>query len=134
MPTHLGIRIDILSPMAKQLVTSVFTFVPAVLIGGSALGKLFMMEPVTVSLNALGLGPYIRPLGVLELGLLFLWLLKPTRNVGFFTLCSYFGGAIASHLLHPTDIANPLLILVLLWIATFLRAPSLFGFAEKEAE
>ena len=120
--------------MVSKLITSVLTIIPAVLIGGSALGKLFMMEPVANSLSALGLGNYIRPLGVLELCLLFLWLLRPTRNVGFFTLCSYFGGAMASHLLHPSDIASPFLILVLLWVATFMRAPSLFGFAEREAE
>ena len=100
--------------------------IPALLIAASGAAKLAHAEPVVQTLTPLGLGPYITALGVLELVIAGLFVYPMTRNVGFFMACSYFGGAMATHLAHHESFTSPLVLLVVFWVVMLLIKPSLF--------
>lgn len=58
--------------------------------------------------------PYII---ALEAACLAVYIPQRTRNYGFYLLCSYLGGAIATHFMKGEAVYFPLLVLVLLWVA-----------------
>ena len=63
--------------------------------------------------------------GVLEIAITALFAYPKTRNIGFFLVCSYLGGATALHL----TIGNSPLALVPLtvaWIAMYIERPGIF--------
>lgn len=101
-------------------------FLPALMVVGSAIGKFVGAENVVKQLTAAGVHQYIYALAVAELVFCALWLYRKTSRVGFFLLCSYFGGAIATDLNHPEVIIAPIIILSLIWITSYLRDSSLF--------
>ena len=99
---------------------------PSLALLGSGLGKLAGAEQVVKGLTAMGLGPYITLIGVIEVVIVLLFLWPATRNIGFFLVCSYLGGAIIAHLSHGQAVTAPVVILSLCWIAMFLTKPGLF--------
>jgi hypothetical protein len=99
---------------------------PALLILGSAVGKLVGAENVVKQLTAAGVYQYIYALALAEIVFCALWLYPKTSRVGFFLLCSYFGGAIATDLHHLEVIVAPIVILSLIWVASYLRDSTLF--------
>jgi hypothetical protein len=99
---------------------------PALMVIGSAIGKLVGAEDVVKQLIAAGIHRYVYALGVAELVFCALWLYHKTSRIGFFLLCGYFGGAIATDLHHLDVILAPILILSLIWITSYLRDSSLF--------
>ena len=99
---------------------------PALGLLGSAFSKLAGAEEVVKGLTALGIGPYITLIGVLEVAIVILYLVPATRNIGFFLVCSYLGGAMIAHLSHGEPMTAPTVLLVLFWIAMFLTKPGLF--------
>lgn len=74
----------------------------------------------------MGLAAYVTLIGVLEVVIAILFLIPVTRNVGFFLVCSYLGGAIVAHLSHNQPFTVPMIVLVLVWGVIFLTKPSLF--------
>lgn len=99
---------------------------PALALLGSGFAKLAGAEQVVKGLTASGLGPYITLIGVLEVTIVILYLVPATRNIGFFLICSYLGGAIITHLSHSEAITAPTVLLSLVWVAMFLTKPGLF--------
>lgn len=99
---------------------------PALALLGSGFSKLAGSEGVVKGLTALGVGPYITLIGVIEVIIVILYLVPATRNIGFFLICSYLGGAIIAHLSHGEAITAPTVILSLVWVAMFLTKPDLF--------
>jgi hypothetical protein len=104
-----------------------FIALPALMIVGSAIAKLVGAENVIKQLGEAGLTQFIPFFAAMEIVFCALWLYPRTGRVGFFLLCSYFGGAIATDLLHLQVIIAPILILSLVWLASFWRDPALFG-------
>ncbi len=91
-----------------------------------AIGKL--ARPVAVVTGTTSLGypeSVILPLGLLQVGLLILYLLPRTSALGALLWTGYLGGAVATHvrLLHPlfSHILFPVYIALLLWGGLWLR-------------
>jgi hypothetical protein len=69
----------------------------------------------------LGVGEYTQMLGISELILLGLLLYPKTMRIGFFLLCGYFGGAMATHLSHHDMFLAPAVPLFFICLNVFLR-------------
>lgn len=109
-----------------MVIKIILTSIATLLVAATAFAKLFKAKPVVEALTKAGVLEYINILAVLELISLALWLFPKTSNLGFFLLCCFFGGAIATEIKQPMSMLGPIVILTLVWIASYLRNPSLF--------
>ena len=75
---------------------------------------------------------YMNVLGIMELTFIALFLYPQTMKIGFLLITAYFGGAIATELSNGNSIIFPTAILTLVWIAAWLRKPSLFINNQKQ--
>ena len=112
--------------MSSTIVQACATWIPALLIGASGVMKLVAGDAVVEALTRLGVGRYIRLLGLTELTCAALFVIPATMKLGFVLASCYFAGAIAVELSHQELTVNPFIPLVLLWIGAFLRDRSLF--------
>jgi hypothetical protein len=96
------------------------------MLGGGAIAKILKIEKIKDDFTRLGVGEYTQMLGVAELILLFLLLYPKTMRVGFFLICCYFGGAMATHLSHQDMFLQPAVPLFFIWLHVFLRDKYLF--------
>jgi hypothetical protein len=105
-----------------------FYFLPGILMILSAAGKLSGAAPIVESLTGHGVPENLIPaLGVLQLVCAVLFLIPRTQMIGFFMVCSYWGGVISTELiaeghLEPVGIV----VLALFWVAIFFKRPNLF--------
>ena len=98
--------------------------VSAVLSIGAAL-KISGVHPMMPHFLEMGLLPYIKVLGSIEILCVLLFLFPGTVKLGLLLLTAYFGGAMATEMPYHM-IAAPAVVLVLVWIAAFIRMPELF--------
>ncbi len=92
----------------------------------SGIMKLAGAPPVVEGMTKLGVGPYIPVLGAMEIVFTALFLFPKTSKIGFLLLTCYFAGALATDLSHGNTIVTPIIILILLWVAAFLKKPEIF--------
>lgn len=74
--------------------------------------------------------PYIDSLpllGALALACVIVYLVPKTSNIGFFLMCSYFGGVIVGELAMGEFPLVGLALSVMLYVGTMLRKPELSG-------
>jgi branched-subunit amino acid permease len=74
--------------------------------------------------------PYINSLpllGILCLVLVALYLIPKTSNIGFFLLCSYFGGVIVGELAMGEFPLIGIVLSICLYVGTMLKKPELSG-------
>lgn len=95
-----------------------------------ALAKLLEISMVVQMFKSWGLRPYLSSIALVELASLALYLYPPTWRIGFFLLCSFFGGAVAVTLQHGGNVLAPISMLLGLWLAAYLRGPHLFENAD----
>jgi len=88
--------------------------------------KLSGNPKIVEGMAALGVGRYVRLLGVMELVFAALFVFPATMKLGFILTSCYFGGAIATELSHDALKVNPFIPIVLLWIGAFVRDRSIF--------
>ncbi len=67
-----------------------------------------------------GFGPYIKPLGIIEIVLLILFFYPKTKRIGFYLLCSYLGGAFSVELTSGLPPLS-LILLTLFWVSMFIK-------------
>ena len=97
------------------------------LLAFSTLSKLFLIPYIAVKFEVLGIAPYGRLFGLVELVAFLLFLHPRTIGLGFVLLCSYFGGAIATDLHSPEYLYQPIVVLMFVFLTTYLRRPSIFS-------
>lgn len=97
------------------LLTALFLF--------SATGKLFL-HPEQMEQMGLGDWRIIIALGELTSALLFFF--PKTTKYGTLLLSSYMGGAIILHMTGGTSILMPSVVLVIVWLVSYLRNPEYF--------
>jgi sorbitol-specific phosphotransferase system component IIC len=98
----------------------------SVLLLASALDKIVGSEHAIQMSASFGLSPETyRILGVIEASAALLFLFPRTALLGTFLLCSYMGGAIATHLQHQQGILFPAAIEAFVWISAIIRFPEL---------
>lgn len=74
----------------------------------------------------LGMIKYLQILGIAELLCISLFIYKQTMHIGLMLLTGYFGGAIAVEISHGNLFVAPLMILIIVWVAAYMRNSSLF--------
>ena len=98
----------------------------AVLLLGSATAKLAHVPPVMNQLAAAGFSPSkVMFIAALEILSAVLFLIPATRSGGVLLVSAFLGGAIATHLQHSQSIVQPSMVLLLIWLGTWLRHPEL---------
>jgi hypothetical protein len=110
----------------KRTIIIINTIIICAMLGGGAILKIAGIEKIRNDFTKIGVGEYIQTLGVLELVLLALLLFPKTMRIGFFLLCGYFGGAIATHLSHHDMFLQPAVPLFFVCLHVFLRDKYLF--------
>ncbi|HMI66912.1 MAG TPA: DoxX family protein [Cyclobacteriaceae bacterium] len=110
----------------RSVVGWVLTGIAGLLILSSGIFKLSGAPMIVEGMTKLGVGPYIPLLGTMEIVFTVLFVFPKTSKIGFLLVISYFAGALATELSHGNPILTPILILVLVWVAAFLRKPEIF--------
>src|SRR5215468_4947850 len=90
-------RVTIGGPMIINLLA---TWIPALLIGLSGALKLSGNPKIVEGMLKLGVGRYLRLLGVMEIAFAALFVVPAMMKLGFILASCYFGGAIATELSH----------------------------------
>ncbi len=103
---------------------TVLVVLPGLMLIGSALAKLAHVPPIAEELGGMGFtGGRLTFIAILEIASALLFLISSTRSVGLLLVSSFLGGAIATHLQHAKPIVQPALVLLLVWLGTWLRHP-----------
>lgn len=115
-----------MSKKITRIISIVLLAIPSLMLVMSSVMKMTGSKQMVESLSKAGMGNYnLLLLGLIELlSVVLLWIPK-TRNIGFFLVCSYLGGALSIELaLGRTPSAA--ILLALIWIGIFLRDRSMF--------
>ena len=92
------------------------TWIPALGIAFLGVLKLTGNRRVAEEMSKLGVGRYLRPLGVMEIAFAAMFVVPATMKLGFILAPCYFAGAIATELSRDALKVNPFVPIVLLWI------------------
>ena len=109
-----------------MIINVLATWIPALLIVLSGTLKLSRNPKIAEEMSKLGVGRYLRLLGVMEIAFAALFVVPATMKLGFILASCYFAGAIATELSHEVLKVNPFVPVVLLWIGAFIRDRSIF--------
>ena len=94
---------------------------------GSGFIKFFPDTEIHLLLEKLNLAEHAVVIGLIEIGVVILYWIPKTCNIGFFLFCSYCGGIIVGELILG-DVPLPGLATgAMVYIGTLLRKPSLLG-------
>jgi hypothetical protein len=119
---------------SKSIIKWAPTVIVSIIIIFSALMKLIAVPPLVEIYARIGLLDSMKILGATELILVTLFILNRTMRLGFLLLTAWFGGAMAVELSHGNVFIFPAVILTILWIAAFLRDPSILKpLAQRQA-
>lgn len=111
-----------------------FYLLPSSFMIGSALLKFFNIALVNGLYNALDLQDRLIYLGVIELVSVIIFLFRPTMLIGFFLICTFWGGVISISIASHIPAYLPIAILFLFGLSLYWRDPSLFKLQEKSYE
>src|SRR2546427_13275880 len=109
-----------------MIINLLATWIPALLIALSGVLKLSGNPKIVEAMSTLGVGRYLRLLGVMEIAFAALFVVPATMKLGFILASCYLAGAIATELSHETLKVNPFIPVALLWIGAFIRDRSIF--------
>ncbi|KAA9354791.1 DoxX family protein [Larkinella humicola] len=110
----------------KRIIALLFTVIASGMVILSGIMKLMGSTDVVKTLTNAGVGSYIPLLGIMEIAFAGLFLYPKTMKLGFVLLCCYFAGAMATELSHGGPLAGAVMVMVLVWIAAFLRDKTVF--------
>ena len=109
----------------RKIVTITVTILAVLMVVFSGVMKFIGGEEITLTMEKLGVQPYVLILGSMEIIFALLFLFRPTMKIGFILLTCYFSGALATELSHGTPF-NAVLPLALVWISAYLRDKTIF--------
>jgi hypothetical protein len=113
-------------PISRRIVALIKNLTYGLLVF-TAFTKLVPVDYITIKFGALGIGGFSRILGLIQLTAVLIYFSPKMHGLGFALLCAYFGGAVATDLQHPEYLPQPLFMLSLIFINTFMTDPSYFG-------
>jgi len=108
-----------------RIISIVLMAIPSLMLIMSGVMKVIKSQQMVDGLGKAGLGNYIVLFGLVELTTVALLWIPKTRNIGFFLVCSFFGGALSIELGNNQPPVAAIL-LTLVWISMFLKNSSLF--------
>ena len=103
------------------------TAITVIILAISAFVKIFHVRPISDDLQRVGVGKFMILIGVVELSLAMLYIARRSLKLSFILLSCFFSGAIATEISHGGNFVVPAMFLALVWVATFLREPSLLS-------
>jgi hypothetical protein len=109
----------------KRILSIVIGAIPGAMVLMSGIMKLTLNPDMVKGLSAGGFGPYIQVFGAMEVLFLILFFIPKTKNIGFFLLLSYLGGAMATEVGHGMKPISAVLI-ALFWVSMFIWNKNLF--------
>jgi hypothetical protein len=109
-----------------MIINLLATWIPALLIALLGVLKLSGNPKIAEEISKLGVGRYLRLLGVMEIAFAVLFVVPATMKLGFILASCYFGGAIATELSHDALKVHPFIPIALLWIGAFIRDRAIF--------
>lgn len=122
----------------NQKTKNIFKWIPsalaALVISMSACMKIIAMPQLVEIYSRIGILEYMKIPGAIELLFITIFLIRRTMKVGFLLLTAYYGGAMAVELSHGNIFIFPAVILTTIWIAAFLRDPSIFNSFQKQGQ
>ena len=107
----------------RRIVAWVLTGLLTLLFAFSAYIKLFKPETIVEVTDSWGLTGHITMIGIGEIASALLFLIPRTNSLGLLLLSAYMGGAIATHMEHGEPYILPSIVLLLVWVAGYLRHP-----------
>lgn len=117
----------------RRIIGYVLSLLPSLGVMGSGFTKFFPDNEIHALLEQLGMAEHAVLIGLIEIGVVLLYLLPKTSNIGFFLFCSYIGAIIVGELVIG-DVPLPgLTIGVMIYVGTLLRKPSLLGWEKTAA-
>jgi hypothetical protein len=108
---------------ARRIAAWVLTGLLCLLFAFSATMKLVRAQPAVEGFEKFGLSNYMILIGVGELLSAVLFFIPRTNSAGLLLLSAYMGGAIVTHMQHGELFVVQSVILVLIWVAGYLRHP-----------
>lgn len=110
----------------KKVIDIIVTIIPVLLILMSGFMKLTGAPQVVTKLTEIGVGPYVKMFGIMELVFAVLFIFPQTMRMGFILLSCYFAGAMATDLSHGITVANSMMVLVFVCVSALIRDRSVF--------
>jgi hypothetical protein len=107
----------------RRIAGWVLTVLLSLLFLASAAAKLARPAQLVEQMQKWGLGDQVLLIGAGELVSALLFLIPITHSLGLLLLSGYMGGAIVTHMQHGEPYYVPSIILLLIWVAGYLRHP-----------
>jgi hypothetical protein len=118
---------------ARSLAAWILTGLLSLLFIASAAAKLLQAEPAVEGFTKFGLGDYVLLIGAGELVSAVLFLIPRTNSLGLLLLSAYMGGAIVTHMQQGETFVVQSVMLVLIWVAGYLRHPEVLQSFRSDA-
>ena len=122
-----------MSTRTKKVITIISTVLVSALLAGGGVAKVLRVPAIQNDFERLGVGPYTQLLGFCEIMFLVLLLYSKTMKWGFLLLCSYLGGAMATHLSHGEGFLQPGIPLLFIYVNVYLRDKTIFIKTQRES-
>ena len=110
----------------KRNVVRFIWILPVFVMLATSIMKLIKAPPLVANFEKLNAVEWMLPFGIVQLVSTVLFLVPKTRRIGFFLLCSYLGGIIATRALHDVNHIG-IALLSLLWVGMYFEDKELFG-------
>jgi len=107
----------------KELIV---TIIVVATVGFTIIGKVFQIPQVIEQMKQLELENKLYLLAFIELIGITLYIIPKTFKIGFLLLTGYFGGAIAVNIKIPENALPAFIILVIIWVASYIKNPTIF--------
>lgn len=107
----------------RRITAWILTGLLTLMFVGSAIAKLVRAAPVVEGMEKYGLRDHLPLIGVGELLSALLFFIPLTNSLGVLLLSAYLGGAIVTHMQNGEPYLVPSILLVLVWVAGYLRHP-----------
>lgn len=114
-----------MSPKTRKIIYWTLTGFVALILTGSAMGKLTGGNQAVEMAKGLGGNTNLIILGILELSIVALWLIPKTGVLGTLLAIAYIGGAMAVHFVNSQSILAPAIIQIVIWLVAVYRFPEL---------
>ena len=116
----------------RKIAGWIFTILASIMPAWGVIGK-FGNAQMQEHMAALGYENWISTIAIGELIAVVLFVVPKTGKIGILLISALMGGAIAAHMGHGESFVMQSVVLILAWMAAFIRYPDFLDFASKES-
>lgn len=111
----------------RRVIGYILVALPTLMLAVSGTAKIMEAEPLVESLSKINLQEDIVTIGLIEILCAIIYWLPKAGNIGFFLVCSYYGGVIASEWAMGHFPLFGVVLLTLFYVGSMLKKPTLSG-------